>query len=194
MQSPAVGLDSWTIRVAAELVTWQQTYKEAQALVPPPRFTEVHEDYLTMLALLDSASYDISSGIDNGDFARVETGAAKIARSGEMATDIAGRVRGMGGVSVDMVPTTSAPRTVSAPPTATLPRTWAAPPTATASRTLTAPPTVASRTSITSAGDRDCGDFASQAQAQAFFEAAGGPAVDPHRLDRDRDGIACEST
>jgi hypothetical protein len=41
--------------------------------------------------------------------------------------------------------------------------------------------------------DRDCGDFASQEEAQAFYVAAGGPASDPHRLDRDHDGIACES-
>ncbi len=41
--------------------------------------------------------------------------------------------------------------------------------------------------------NRDCGDFATQAGAQAFFEAAGGPARDPHRLDHDHDGVACES-
>lgn len=42
--------------------------------------------------------------------------------------------------------------------------------------------------------DRDCSDFESQAQAQAFFEAAGGPEKDPHRLDgSDKDGIVCES-
>lgn len=41
--------------------------------------------------------------------------------------------------------------------------------------------------------DRDCSDFSSQAQAQCFFEAAGGPGSDPHRLDGDNDGIACES-
>lgn len=40
--------------------------------------------------------------------------------------------------------------------------------------------------------DRDCADFSSQAEAQAFYEAAGGPEKDPHRLDRDRDGLACE--
>jgi micrococcal nuclease len=40
--------------------------------------------------------------------------------------------------------------------------------------------------------DRDCGDFSTHAEAQAFFEAAGGPVSDPHRLDRDSDGIACE--
>ena len=41
--------------------------------------------------------------------------------------------------------------------------------------------------------DRDCSDFATQAEAQAFFEAAGGPGTDRHRLDRDRDGAVCES-
>lgn len=42
--------------------------------------------------------------------------------------------------------------------------------------------------------DRDCGDFSSQEAAQAFYEAAGGPAQDPHRLDgHDQDGLVCES-
>ena len=42
--------------------------------------------------------------------------------------------------------------------------------------------------------DRDCGDFASQQEAQLFFLSQGGPDADPHRLDgSDSDGIACES-
>lgn len=41
--------------------------------------------------------------------------------------------------------------------------------------------------------DRDCRHFDTHAEAQAFFLAAGGPARDPHRLDGDSDGIACES-
>ena len=41
--------------------------------------------------------------------------------------------------------------------------------------------------------DRSCGDFERWEQAQAFYEAAGGPARDRHRLDPDGDGIACES-
>jgi hypothetical protein len=41
--------------------------------------------------------------------------------------------------------------------------------------------------------DRDCSDFRSQAEAQAFFIANGGPTQDPHGLDGDRNGIACES-
>ena len=41
--------------------------------------------------------------------------------------------------------------------------------------------------------DRDCPDFATHDEAQRFFIAAGGPDYDPHRLDGDHDGIACES-
>ncbi len=41
--------------------------------------------------------------------------------------------------------------------------------------------------------DRDCSDFETQAEAQQFFLAAGGPQRDPHRLDADHDGVACES-
>ena len=41
-----------------------------------------------------------------------------------------------------------------------------------------------------SAADLDCKDFATQADAQAVFNATPG---DPNRLDRDGDGIACET-
>jgi hypothetical protein len=40
--------------------------------------------------------------------------------------------------------------------------------------------------------DLDCADFASQDEAQDFFEASGGVTKDPHQLDADNDGIACE--
>jgi hypothetical protein len=40
--------------------------------------------------------------------------------------------------------------------------------------------------------DKNCTDFATQAAAQEFYIAQGGPALDPHDLDRDHDGIACE--
>ncbi len=40
--------------------------------------------------------------------------------------------------------------------------------------------------------DRDCNDFDTQREAQRFFEDEGGPQRDPHGLDADNDGIACE--
>jgi excalibur calcium-binding domain-containing protein len=43
------------------------------------------------------------------------------------------------------------------------------------------------------AADRDCSDFSTQEEAQRFFINAGGPSSDPHRLDANRDGRACES-
>lgn len=43
-------------------------------------------------------------------------------------------------------------------------------------------------------GDKDCSDFATQAQAQAWFEKHGGsPSNDVDGLDSDHDGKACES-
>jgi hypothetical protein len=44
-----------------------------------------------------------------------------------------------------------------------------------------------------SAADKDCADFNTWRQAQNFYKKHGGPRYDPHRLDADRDGIACES-
>lgn len=49
---------------------------------------------------------------------------------------------------------------------------------------LTAQPAAAFR-------DRDCADFSTQAKAQHFFKKHN-PRQDPHRLDADHDGIACE--
>lgn len=39
----------------------------------------------------------------------------------------------------------------------------------------------------------NCSDFSTHAEAQAAFEACGGAANDIHRLDSDKDGLACES-
>ncbi len=39
--------------------------------------------------------------------------------------------------------------------------------------------------------DRDCSDFRTHRQAQHFFKKHN-PSRDPHRLDGDHDGIACE--
>lgn len=52
---------------------------------------------------------------------------------------------------------------------------------------LTAPATPAT------AADKDCSDFRTWRQAQNFYKNHGGPRRDPHRLDADHDGIACES-
>ena len=43
-----------------------------------------------------------------------------------------------------------------------------------------------------SGADKDCADFKNQRKAQKFFKKHK-PKRDPHRLDADHDGIACES-
>ena len=47
--------------------------------------------------------------------------------------------------------------------------------------------------SLTGGGDYNCSDFSTQSEAQTFFESSGGPASDPHKLDPDKDGVACET-
>jgi hypothetical protein len=41
-------------------------------------------------------------------------------------------------------------------------------------------------------GGKDCGEFKSSADAQRYFLLNGGPSNDPHNLDGDGDGYACE--
>ena len=41
--------------------------------------------------------------------------------------------------------------------------------------------------------DRNCSDFETWQEAQSFFESEGGPSQDPHRLDGDGNGVACQS-
>lgn len=43
-----------------------------------------------------------------------------------------------------------------------------------------------------SAADKDCSDFESQKKAQKFFKKHN-PKDDPHGLDADNDGLACEN-
>ena len=104
---------------------------------------------------------------------------------------------------------TATPRTATATPTPTstpTPQPTATPtPTSTATPTATPTPTQAGptvspthtptvfSTATPSVPDRNCSDFDTWAEAQAFFESEGGPESDPHRLDSDGDGIACES-
>lgn len=47
--------------------------------------------------------------------------------------------------------------------------------------------------SASAVGDKDCGDFTTHTEAQSFFISQGGPSSDPHKLDADKDGAACET-
>ena len=100
---------------------------------------------------------------------------------------------------------TAEPVTTTAPPTAT--RT-APEPTATAvPATPTRPPPEPTATAVPATPssplkydpngpDRNCTDFDTWEEAQAFYLAAGGPETDRHRLDSGRggrDGVACEN-
>jgi hypothetical protein len=48
-------------------------------------------------------------------------------------------------------------------------------------------------TSFKEKADYNCSDFSSQQEAQRFFEEHGGINNDKYGLDRDKDGVVCES-
>lgn len=54
-------------------------------------------------------------------------------------------------------------------------------------------PSSSSSEYICTSNSYNCGDFATHAQAQAVYESCGGINNDVHQLDRDKDGVACES-
>jgi len=58
---------------------------------------------------------------------------------------------------------------------------------------LSTAPTLPKGEIICSHNAYNCSDFSTQAEAQAVFEYCGGVTNDIHRLDRDKDGLACES-
>ena len=62
-----------------------------------------------------------------------------------------------------------------------------------AAAVLALAPNASASATPASAADRDCSDFSTQAAAQDYFLALGGPGSDPDRLDGDGDGIACET-
>ncbi|MDA1279534.1 MAG: excalibur calcium-binding domain-containing protein [Chloroflexi bacterium] len=89
------------------------------------------------------------------------------------------------------IPTQGAPEPSSTPqPTETAMPTSSIEPVATS----TPEPIATASTGFDPFGpDRNCSDFTDWLTAQEFFLAAGGPTDDPHRLDGNNDGIACQS-
>ena len=88
------------------------------------------------------------------------------------------------------VPTATATEIPTPVPTATATEIPTPVPTATATATPTPAPTATP--TATEEPDRNCSDFDTWRKAQDFFLSAGGPESDPHGLDGDNDGIACE--
>lgn len=84
ISSPQIGESSWTVQVAAELVTWDTKYRELQSLSPPPAYVAVHNKTLQAMQQLTSAADDIAVGIDTIDADRLNMATAKIERGNEL--------------------------------------------------------------------------------------------------------------
>ena len=115
--------------------------------------------------------------------------------SGTCEANVFLQQEGSNGQPPSMAPTPQPTKPVPTPAETTVPSQptltpVAAAPTHTPNPTATRQPSPTSRPSFE---DRNCSDFDTWAEAQEFYLAAGGPGEDPHRLDRNSDGVACES-
>jgi len=98
-------------------------------------------------------------------------------------------------------PTTSPVATPTVTPSPTTPPVSTATPTPTPTPTQTPEPSPSPEPTpsltpqeyVCSGDEYNCSDFETQEEAQAAFEACGGPETDIHNLDQDNDGIVCES-
>jgi len=88
--TPRIDQDDWTLALVDELASWQQAYREAQEMVPPPAFADTHVRYEDALGLLSSAADDFMYGINNLDEDRIDQGATKMI---EGATNLAEATR-----------------------------------------------------------------------------------------------------
>lgn len=62
----------WILSVAVELAIWHQTYQDALALTPPPRFAAAHAKYLEGLKYISDSADAFAYGVDNFDTASIE--------------------------------------------------------------------------------------------------------------------------
>lgn len=95
-QNPQFGDDDWTLNVAAQLAVWRVSYDNANAIVPPPTFVDLHSLLLESLRLYSEASYDIATGLDNFNVAAMEAGANKMLMASDyldQANDELNRIR-----------------------------------------------------------------------------------------------------
>lgn len=89
--------DDWKLAVAVELVIWQQTYEDALAMTPPPRFAAAHAKYLESLSYFVQAGDAFAYGVDNFDVASIEQAAALMELGTQALAEAAEEIRAVTG-------------------------------------------------------------------------------------------------
>jgi hypothetical protein len=67
MSSPQPMNEAWRLKVAEQLATWKTEYEKAEALRPPPEWSNIHAHYLAALAQLNAAANDYAQGLDDSN-------------------------------------------------------------------------------------------------------------------------------
>ncbi len=159
----------------------QTTESSAAGPTPTATLTDPAPTPTSATELAAEAETDIAD-MDCTDFESWEDAQQFFESTGGPDADTHGLDRDGNGIACESLPgSPQAPAEATSTPTLEL------------SPVATAQPTPAGLLYDPEGPDRNCTDFELWEDAQRFYEAAGGPDADPHRLDRDRNGFACES-
>lgn len=78
MTDPRVEDTAWRLDVATQLMIWQESYADAQTLIPPPELAEAHTHALDGLRRYDDISRVIDRGMVDQDFASIAAAASAL--------------------------------------------------------------------------------------------------------------------
>jgi len=83
LQAPQYADQNWVINVATQLATMRTLAEEARNLDPPPKFKEVHSQYLLACESYEKCSHLLANGIDNFDVDKINQAAEQMFKGNE---------------------------------------------------------------------------------------------------------------
>ncbi len=77
-ETPRLNDPDWIIQVNGIMRKWKTANQDIQAIIPPPAFVDVHEQYKEMGSLLDSSADDFVAALDTGNPALIRSAGDKL--------------------------------------------------------------------------------------------------------------------
>lgn len=179
VKHPRLHDQTWTTDFGGQVVVWRLVDGAARTTSPPAHFAARHAVYLDLLAKMDNAAAAYLDAVAAADPTLLPTGDERLAQAVAGARRLA-RLDAQVGLDSTLLTAAIAKIVPSGPAATATPK----------------PATTSGAEGAADAPhkDKNCSDFATQAEAQAYFVAnGGGPTNNVDGLDRDHNGQACES-
>jgi hypothetical protein len=180
LQNPRIGEEDWTAAAAASVVVIRSSYEEIARIKPPSEMLNIHSFVLDATRDCYRSMDFLVDGIDKRNIENINRAKELLLSCDEKLK------RATQPMGQNQSAPASSPQSIDTP-TIDIP---AIDNTSTPIPAPTQVPAQPSSSACNCSGNLyNCGDFASPSDAQRCYESCPG---DPHELDRDKDGYACE--